>query len=105
MERRHISLGPKELVSAGQEDGSKDSQGTERPQKTLFNGLMDEVVVGVVGLQWVQVSALGWAFQEVGVPEKVGAVSHQGRNHRRLRRSNTNQGRSLIKIHETLQWV
>ena len=41
---------PEELVTSRQGYSGKDSQGTESPKNTLFHGLMDEIIVGVVRL-------------------------------------------------------
>ena len=60
---------PQKLVGARHEHSCKDADGTDRAEKPLFNGLMDIIVVGMVGLQRIEARSFRRAIQEVGVPE------------------------------------
>jgi hypothetical protein len=69
MDRGHPGSGPEELVGRAPEYRREETQRTDRAEKSLLNGLVNEVVVGMVGLQWIQTGTFSRAIQQVGVPE------------------------------------
>ena len=78
MYRVHVVSRHRKPGRAGQEHGSEDSEGTSRSEIALLNGLMNKVVVGMVGGKYRAVGPFSGTFQEVGVPKHVRTVSHKG---------------------------
>ena len=59
MGRVHADGRPMNLVGANQENWREDSWGTYRAEEPLLNGLVDEVVVGMVWSQEKPVRPFG----------------------------------------------
>ena len=74
MQHRVAAAPPQQEEDAHYEDCSENAKGAEQPEYSLYYGVVDEKIVGMIRLIGKQAGPFWGTLQQIGVPKKVRAI-------------------------------
>jgi hypothetical protein len=65
------------VVPGDSKNREEKSKGSQSPEDALFNGLVDEEIVGMVRFEWHEIPTSNRASEQIGISKHVRSITNQ----------------------------